>query len=129
MSMVVQDIHHNIKLKRVYDPPADDDGRRILATRYWPRGVSRSATHEYISKLAPSRELINEYRRGEVSWDDFGERYLKELSNDSSQTELLRLARMARSQVITLLCFCEEESDCHRTLLRRAIIDSAKGLL
>jgi uncharacterized protein YeaO (DUF488 family) len=127
VSIVVRNITHNIKLKRVYDPPADDDGRRILATRYWPRGVSRSATDEYLSKLAPSRELINQYRQGDVRWPEFGVRYRQELSNDTARTELRRLALLAQFQVITLLCFCEDEKGCHRTLLREAIIDAASS--
>jgi uncharacterized protein YeaO (DUF488 family) len=125
VSVVVRDIRHNIKLKRVYDTASDDDGRRILATRYWPRGVSKSATDEYLSKLAPSRELIKEYQRGDVRWPEFGVRYRKELSNAAAVLELHRLALMARFQVITLLCFCEDEKECHRTLLRDAIIDAA----
>ena len=31
------------RARRIYDPPAPDDGRRILVDRLWPRGVSRSA--------------------------------------------------------------------------------------
>src|SRR5690606_22929970 len=32
-----------IRLKRVYDAPADDDGTRVLVERLWPRGVTRDA--------------------------------------------------------------------------------------
>ena len=118
----------NIKLKRVYDPPAPEDGRRILATRYWPRGVPKAATDEYHSQLAPSRQLIDEYKKGKLSWQEFGRRYREELSGERPQAELRRLAEIARAQVVTLLCFCEEERGCHRTLLRQAIIDSVAEL-
>jgi len=75
--------------------------------------------------LAPSRELIKEFQRGALTWQAFGRRYKRELSSEASQTELGRLARMATSKVVTLLCYCEMETDCHRTLLRGAIIESA----
>lgn len=52
----------NIRLKRVYDPPSPEDGRRILITRYWPRGVPRSAVDEYTTKVAPSRALLREFK-------------------------------------------------------------------
>jgi cytochrome oxidase assembly protein ShyY1 len=32
-----------ILVKRVYDPPARSDGRRILLDRLWPRGLSKAA--------------------------------------------------------------------------------------
>lgn len=115
----------NIKLKRIYDPPADNDGYRILVTRYWPRGVRKEAVDEYRSAIAPSRELIKEYQRGDLSWTTFGRRYKRELSSPQGQRELRELAQIARSRVMTLLCFCEIETDCHRTLLREAIIESA----
>ena len=30
-----------IHCKRVYDPPTDDDGRRVLVDRLWPRGMRK----------------------------------------------------------------------------------------
>ncbi|WP_034926463.1 DUF488 domain-containing protein, partial [Komagataeibacter rhaeticus] len=32
---------HPIHVRRVYDPPAPDDGSRVLVDRLWPRGVSK----------------------------------------------------------------------------------------
>jgi uncharacterized protein YeaO (DUF488 family) len=32
----------HIKLKRAYDPPASDDGTRILIDRLWPRGIKKT---------------------------------------------------------------------------------------
>ena len=115
-------VAENIRLKRVYEPASPDDGYRVLATRYWPRGVRKDAADEYQSKLAPSRELIKEFRKGDLSWSAFGKRYKHELSADAPQMELRRLATVASSKIITLLCYCEMETDCHRTLLREAII-------
>jgi uncharacterized protein YeaO (DUF488 family) len=118
-----QTIERNIRLKRIYDPPDDDDGLRVLATRYWPRGVHRSAVDEYHSKLAPSRELINGYKKQDLSWDEFCDKYRCELKRDGTQNELRRLANVAKSGIVTLMCFCPDEWNCHRTVLKRAIIE------
>jgi hypothetical protein len=32
---------HTLQTKRVYDPPADGDGTRILIDRIWPRGLTK----------------------------------------------------------------------------------------
>jgi uncharacterized protein YeaO (DUF488 family) len=117
------DVGSNIKLKRVYDPSVDSDGYRVLATRFWPRGVPRSQVDEYISKLAPSKQLLKEYKDVPLSWADFTDRYRQELSLEEQQSELKRLAGVARTKTITLLCFCAEERGCHRTLLREAIVE------
>ena len=34
-----------IRIKRVYEAPAPDDGCRVLVDRLWPRGVRRDALH------------------------------------------------------------------------------------
>jgi uncharacterized protein YeaO (DUF488 family) len=49
----------NIKLKRAYDPPAADDGTRILVDRLWPRGISKekATLDQWMKEIAPSTEL------------------------------------------------------------------------
>ena len=120
-------VEANIRLKRVYEPASSDDGYRVLATRYWPRGQPRSVTDEYLSKIAPSKRLIDQYRKGPLGWDEFTRRYRDELTNPDSQRELERLGAIARSQPITLMCMCPDNWDCHRTILRDAIMDAIEG--
>jgi hypothetical protein len=49
----------NIRIKRVYDPPAPDDGVRVLVDRLWPRGLRRTdaAIDRWFKDIAPSTEL------------------------------------------------------------------------
>jgi uncharacterized protein YeaO (DUF488 family) len=30
-----------IRIKRIYDSPSADDGKRILVDRLWPRGIKK----------------------------------------------------------------------------------------
>ena len=48
-----------IRIKRVYEAPAPDDGCRVLVDRLWPRGVRRDALHcdVWARDLAPSAGL------------------------------------------------------------------------
>ena len=50
---------HEIRLKRAYDPPAADDGYRVLVDRLWPRGVSKAeaAIELWLKDVAPSTAL------------------------------------------------------------------------
>jgi uncharacterized protein YeaO (DUF488 family) len=117
----------NIRLKRVYEPPSPEDGRRILATRYWPRGVPKAAADEYTTKASPSRVLLRQFKREGLPWEEYVPRYLEEMSSEEARAEIRRLAELASSQPITLMCICEDEARCHRSLLRDLILKAAGG--
>jgi len=110
-----------LKTKSVYDPPAADDGYRVLATRFWPRGVPRAAADEYVRALAPSEELLRSFKDGRIDWWTFRKRYLEEMRSPEARAEVRRLATLASSRAVTLLCVCREESRCHRSLLRELV--------
>ena len=110
-----------LRAKSVYDPPATDDGFRVLATRYWPRGVPRGAADEYVRALAPSEELLRAFKEGRTDWWTFRKRYLEEMKAAEPQAEVRRLAALASTRPVTLMCVCKEESRCHRSLLRELV--------
>jgi uncharacterized protein YeaO (DUF488 family) len=116
----------NIRLKRIYDPPSEDDGHRVLSTRYWPRGISRSAVDEYTTKTAPSRALLREFKHEGLTWEDYVPRYLDEMQAEEAQSAIKELAAKAKSGTITLMCICPDENRCHRSLLRDLLIEAAE---
>jgi uncharacterized protein YeaO (DUF488 family) len=116
----------NIRLKRIYEPKSPKDGHRILVTRYWPRGIRKDATDEYNTTLAPSRQLVQEFKHEGLSWGGYVPRFLEEMRSDAAKNELRRLADVARSQPMTLMCMCEDERRCHRSLLRELILAEAR---
>ena len=110
-----------LRAKSVYDPPAAGDGYRVLATRYWPRGVPRGAADEYVRALAPSEDLLRSFKDGRIDWWTFRKRYLDEMKAAEPQAEVRRLAALAATRPVTLMCVCKEESRCHRSLLRELV--------
>jgi uncharacterized protein YeaO (DUF488 family) len=70
-----------IRVKRVYEPPAPDDGRRFLVDRLWPRGLKRDnlGLDGWPREVAPSDELRHWYGHDPVKWDEFRRRYGVEL--------------------------------------------------
>jgi uncharacterized protein YeaO (DUF488 family) len=82
-----------IHLKRAYDPPALEDGRRILVDRLWPRGVSKSAAHldAWMKDVAPSPELRRWFAHQPARWSEFHARYLDELKANPAVEPLRRL--------------------------------------
>jgi len=114
-----------VRAKSVYEPAEPADGRRVLVTRYWPRGVAKAAVDEYVSALAPSRELLHTFKDGAMDWDAFRERYMVEMSAPASRAEIARLAERAAAEPVTLLCVCREDARCHRSLLRELVARTA----
>ncbi|MFN3422051.1 MAG: DUF488 domain-containing protein [Armatimonadota bacterium] len=111
-----------VKTKRVYEPSSPDDGTRILVMRFYPRGVKREHFHEWRKELGTEPELIKAWKEGSISWDEFAHRYETQIATDpQAQAALNELAQRATHETITLLCSCEDEAHCHRTLLKRMI--------
>ena len=111
-----------IRTKRVYDAPSREDGERLLVMRLWPRGVRKDAVDRWEKELGPSTDLLRAYRAGRVDWEEFARRCCAEMGG---RRELLaELSSRARQGTVTLLCGCEEESRCHRTLLKELVASS-----
>ena len=54
----------DIRIKRVYDPPDDADGTRVLVDRLWPRGLRKenAALTLWLKEIAPSSGLAQMVR-------------------------------------------------------------------
>jgi uncharacterized protein YeaO (DUF488 family) len=94
-----------VRVARIYDEPTDDDGRRILVDRLWPRGVSkeRAKLDDWCKGVAPSNELRRWYGHVPDRFEEFSTRYRAELSQGEQAEALSRIAGDARSGVVTLL--------------------------
>jgi uncharacterized protein YeaO (DUF488 family) len=91
-----------IFLKRVYETPSPQDGRRILVDRLWPRGVSKEAAQldGWMKDVAPSTELRKWFDHRPERWPEFRRRYICELKSNPS---LHTLREMVARAPVTLL--------------------------
>jgi uncharacterized protein YeaO (DUF488 family) len=92
-----------IRLKRAYDDPAEDDGYRVLIDRLWPRGVSREQARldEWAKELAPSAELRRWFGHEPARFAEFRARYEAELGEQEAKLDELR--GRARQGTLTLV--------------------------
>ena len=89
---------------------------------FYPRGVKREAFHEWSKELGTDPELIRGWKSGAISWDEFARRYEAQISaNPKAKASLDEMAQRARKETLTLLCACDDETHCHRTLLKAMI--------
>jgi len=84
-----------VKLKRIYDPPGEDDGVRILVERLWPRGVRKGEARIdiWLKDIAPSHELRRWFSHRPERWEEFKRRYWEEIRDKEAFRELVELAR------------------------------------
>lgn len=92
-----------IRIKRVYEPRAHGDGRRILVERLWPRGMKKEAldADAWLKEVAPSTELRKWFGHRVERWNEFRRRYRKELNaNPDAWAPLLEASKRG---TVTLL--------------------------
>lgn len=94
-----------VQVRRVYDPPAADDGQRVLVDRLWPRGLSKERAHldEWCKAIAPSTELREWYDHDPQRYAEFARRYRAELDEPERAVALARLRVSAADGRLTLL--------------------------
>lgn len=71
---------YELRMKRIYEGIALDDGQRILVDRLWPRGVKKdqAALAAWPKEITPSAELRKLYHAGELPFEGFAATYLEE---------------------------------------------------
>lgn len=113
-------------------PSAVAQGLRIGATRHPPRGIpkERWAADGYfdvwLPTLAPEAKLVSQILHLDPEKtkerESLFDRYERELlSNAAGRQTVELIARVAERTAISIGCFCEDESRCHRSRLFRII--------
>lgn len=110
-----------VRIRRVYEEPAVDDGKRVLVDRLWPRGLSKEAARidEWLKEIAPSDELRKWFGHDPARWDEFRERYRREL--DARADLLGQLTSMAKEGTVTLLFAAKDEEHNNAVVLRELL--------
>ncbi len=118
-----------LRVKRIYDPPAAEDGQRFLVERLWPRGVSREAARlaGWLKELAPSPELRTWFGHDPARWAEFRRRYREELRAPEKQALLRRLAAAARAGPVTLVYAARDTEHNSAVLLKEVLEERYMG--
>jgi uncharacterized protein YeaO (DUF488 family) len=117
----------DVRLKRAYNAPERNDGRRILVDRLWPRGVSkaRAAIDEWLKDLAPSTELRKWFGHDPDRWSEFRRRYTKEIHGHAEL--LAHLRELAHEGPITLVYSAHDELHNDAIVLRDVLLGRGSG--
>jgi uncharacterized protein YeaO (DUF488 family) len=107
-----------IRVKRVYEPPSPEDGRRVLVERLWPRGVRKDALKLdlWAKDLGASDALRRWYGHVPESWPEFQRRYRAELLKQPRNWQAL--LEFAGEGPLTLLFSARDEARNNAVALR-----------
>ncbi|MEW6002681.1 MAG: DUF488 domain-containing protein [Nitrospirota bacterium] len=112
-----------VKIKRVYDPVSSDDGRRILVDRLWPRGIKKDEAKidEWLKDIAPSDGLRKWFSHDPSKWQEFKNRYKKELKE---KLDLLgKLKNEAKKGTVTLL-FAAKDAEHNNAVVLKEMVEA-----
>lgn len=125
-----------VRIVRLGTPRARGEGLRIGTVRRPPRGVPKTEFASgdwydvWLPNLSPSAELVKRALAAETDkeWTAFAKTYRSEMSEPERSRVLDLLAALSHQTDFSVGCYCEDESRCHRSLLRELLADRGAKL-
>ena len=116
-----------LRIKRTYDAPAREDGRRILVERLWPRGMTKEAVavDAWMKDVAPSGELRRWFGHRVERWDEFRRRYRTEL--DANPGAWQPILDAEQHGTVTLLYSARDAVHNGAVVLREYLLERPAG--
>jgi uncharacterized protein YeaO (DUF488 family) len=126
----------SIRVVRLGSPRSPREGLRLGTVRRPPRGVSkeRYASENWydvwLPNLAPSAELVQEARASSSpqGWKSFARKYRSEMARPENRRVLELLAALSHQANLAVGCYCEDETRCHRSVLRELLAECGAEL-
>jgi uncharacterized protein YeaO (DUF488 family) len=120
-----------IRIVQLGTKRAANEGLRIGTVRRPPRGVPKSRFSSdnwydvWFPNLAPTPKTVKLAlaSRTQHQWDRFVKRYRAEMANPENSRVLDVLAGLSHEANFSVGCYCEDERRCHRSVLRRLLLD------
>ena len=120
-----------LRVIRLGSARAQDEGTRIGTVRRPPRGVpktefaSQNWYDVWFPNLAPSVETMKSGQQATSArdWLAFAKKYRSEMSTPDHSRTLDVLAALSQHANFSVGCYCEDESHCHRSVLRELLAE------
>ena len=125
-----------LSIVQLGSPRLPREGLRIGTVRRPPRGVpktqfaARNFYDVWLPLLAPSAELVKQALAASdaASWRAFVRKYRAEMKQPEAARTLDLLAALSHSADLSVGCYCEDESRCHRSVLRQLLLERRASL-
>lgn len=122
-----------VRVVRLGEPRTEGEGLRLGTVRRPPRGVRKDQFASldffdiWIPELAPSAPLVSwalSEPWTDKRWARYERAYRSEMKKPPASRVLSLLAALSRQADFSVGCYCENESRCHRSILRQLLTDA-----
>lgn len=113
-----------LKMKRIYESPAETDGFRILVDRLWPRGVKKETAQldAWLKDSAPSPDLRKWFDHDPEKFTTFKERYEEEmLTNRPKAAAVAEILKQLEATDVTLVYAARDPEINHVVVLKNFV--------
>jgi uncharacterized protein YeaO (DUF488 family) len=126
----------SLSVVRLGTPRSNDEALRLGTVRRPPRGVPKERIAAdgwydlWLPQLAPSAELVKEAQRAQSTkeWETFARKYRAEMAEPDNARLIALLVALSRRVDLEVGCYCEDESRCHRSVLRELLAEHGAKL-
>jgi uncharacterized protein YeaO (DUF488 family) len=127
-----------IRVVRLGKPRAENEGLRLGTVRRPPRGVKKSDFAKqnwydvWVPDVAPSAQLVSWALADDWTderWARYRKAYLKEMKEAVPSRLISLLAALSHNSNFSVGCYCEDETRCHRSLLKELLIDAGADVV
>jgi uncharacterized protein YeaO (DUF488 family) len=122
-----------VRIIRLGTPRSPAEGPRLGTVRRPPRGVKKADYGRldyfdiWLPELAPSAKLVSYAYAQEFTpqrWAAYARRYRTEMRAPAAQRLIAVLAALSTEANFAVGCYCEDETRCHRSLLRELLAEA-----
>ena len=127
-----------VRVVQLGTPRDPDEGLRIGTVRRPPRGIRKEhyAPRDYfdvwLPELAPSAPLVSWALSQSFTpqrWAVYQGRYRREMRQPAAKRLISLLAALSSQTNFAVGCYCEDESRCHRSLLKDLLIEQGAAVV
>ena len=111
-----------VRIKRVYEPAAKEDGYRVLVDRLWPRGMKKEAAKVdlWMKDIAPTDQLRKSFHHEAMKWPDFEKKYRAELKEKEEWLAQLKMLEKEH-RTLTLLFGARDPEHNQAAIIAKAL--------
>ena len=128
----------SVRVVRLGTPRDPDEGLRIGTVRRPPRGVRkgdygpRDYFDVWLPELAPSAPLVSWALSEPFTpqrWAAYERRYRREMRQPAAKRLIALLAVLSSQTNFSVGCYCEDETRCHRSLLKELLFEQGGAVV
>lgn len=93
-------------------------GHKISIARFNPKWLKSDDIDNWFRDLSPSIDLLNDYKKGKVNWNEYTNRYIQEIKSGNGLSKL-RVIRgiLDKGEDVTIYCYEKPSDNCHRHIV------------